>query len=674
MCGISGIIKSNDAFLSPLNGIQSMNNGLYHRGPDDEGLVFFEGKRSKPRIFGGQDTPEDVYHSNLTYTPREPFCGTVPEEAIAVLGHRRLSILDLSPAGHQPMCNEDGTVWLVHNGEIYNFYELREELKFLGHRFVSHTDTEVIIHAYEEWGDACLQKFNGMWAFAIYDTRTHILFGARDRFGVKPLYYYRDKSCFAFASEIKALITLPFIKKEMNPRAVFDYLVLEINEPEEEGFFKHIFELLPAHAFRYSVSDHTLTTWKYYTLPIIDEWEPFHPGQCHQYVTTIKDLIFKAIALRLRSDVPVGSCLSGGIDSSSIVCVINELLQQANIQQIGGRQKVFTASYDMEMVDESQWVKIVVENTKTSWHQTFPTASEFFEHLEDLVYTQEIPFGSTSIYAQYRVMKLAREHGIKVLLDGQGGDEVFTGYDSYYGTFFLEMLKHLALKSFLNELANLHNAPIRKTPIFFSIARLFGVNILPTALVAWQRRKNARKKFLHKYCNRDFWGTYQQGVESEKTRTTMTSLNTMLHIFMTECKLSSLLRYEDRNSMRFSIESRTPFADDIKLIESMFQIPSIYKIHNGWSKYLLRRAMSNIVPEEILARKDKVGFATPEYFWLNALKHRLKPYFQSDLQEYLDVKKLLRDWDIIMENQPQNGTTKMWRFVNFAIWKKVYGV
>ena len=673
MCGITGIFQKTTNPLT-LNDISLMTDAIRHRGPDDEGFVFFQTNQSVPQLFGGKDTPENVYASPLPYTPHVPFIGHLPEGARGVFGHRRLSILDLSPAGHQPMCNEDGTIWIVYNGEIYNFIELQHELKATGHHFTSHTDTEVILHAYEEWGEQCLDHFNGMWAFVLYDRRKNILFGARDRFGVKPLYYCNDPRCFAFASEIKALVTLPFIKKVINPEAVFNYLVLEINEPEEEGFFKRIFELLPSHALRYDLHGHTMKTWRYYTLPIIDTWETFDSQRCERHVTHIKALLLQAITLRLRSDVPVGSCLSGGIDSSSIVCMINSLLQHKTLHQIGERQKVFTASYNMEEIDESKWARLIVENTTTSWHQTYPTSAEFLEDLEDLVYTHDIPVGSTSIYAQYRVMRLAHEHGIKVLLDGQGGDELFTGYSSYYGTFFFEMLKNMAMIPFFRELTHLHNAPVTTKTVLLSLIRLGALRLLPDRVIAFQRQKNARKEQIYNYYAPDFWEASSQKVAGEKIRTTRTSVNSMLHLFMTDCKLSSLLRYEDRNSMRFSIESRTPFADDIHLIEAVFQIPSLYKIHNGWSKYLLRQAMKGIVPSAILSRKDKVGFATPEYFWLTELYQNFEAYLLPDLTEYLNVEALRRDWKNVIASQSAHGVTKVWRVISFMIWKKVYGI
>ena len=384
----------------------NMTNALRHRGPDDEGYLAINTRAKEAYHLTGSD-------SKVNYPRIEEF----NKEVDLFLGHRRLSIIDPSPRGHQPMSNKGETVWIIHNGEIYNYVELREELKHSGYNFHTNTDTEVILAAYEEWGEDCLSKLNGMWAFIIYDKRKNFLFGSRDRTGVKPLYYYLDSNFFAFASEIKSLIKMPYVKTSVNSNAVFDYFAFNWQENEQEGFFKNIIELSQSHGFYYNLSTKTLKKWKYYNLKYSEDWEDFNEKKFNEFTEEIDKLIFNAIALRLRSDVPVGSCLSGGIDSSTIVCIVNKILEKENLTQIGEKQKVFTACYDdAKEIDESRWARIVAERTKTSWHQTFPDPSGFIEDLEDLVYTQDIPFGSTSIYAQYRVMKLAKETNVKVSL------------------------------------------------------------------------------------------------------------------------------------------------------------------------------------------------------------------------------------------------------------------
>lgn len=658
MCGIVGIFNCKRD-VSP-KWVIKMTGTLRHRGPDDEGYLAINTRTKEVCPLTGNDSKVNC--------PRiEAFNGN----ADMFLGHRRLSILDLSSHGHQPMSNKDKTIWIIHNGEVYNYVELREELKNLGHRFHTNTDTEVLLAAYEEWGKNCLNRLNGMWAFVIYDKNENILFGSRDISGVKPLYYYIDSDFFAFASEIKSLITIPIINTLVNSNAVFDYFAFNWQENEEEGFFKNIIELQPSYGFHYYLSTKTLKKWRYHSLRYYEGWEKFNVDKSAEFATRNAELIFNAVASRLRSDVPVGTCLSGGLDSSIVVCIINKILENESVAQIGERQKVFTACYENNnVIDESKWADIVVERTKTSWHKTFPNSKEFLDDLEDLVYTQDVPFGSTSIYAQYRVMKLANEANVKVLLDGQGADELFAGYQAYYRTFFAEILRNLNINAFIRELRNLDNSPLNLTLLLISLIKLYSVRFFPSPLKRLVFKKN-NKEF--NYLNADFFNAHRERLELLKDKADI-SLNDMLYKHISWQSLKSLLRYEDRNSMRFSIESRTPFADDMGLIEYVFQIPSVYKIHNGWSKYLLRESVKGLIPEEIRLRKDKIGFATPEFQWLNEVKNELKAYITTELDDFINTKELLNDWDILINNQPKIGITNIWRFVNFAVWKKVYGL
>lgn len=628
MCGIAGIVyrDKNPTYEE----IKLITDSIAHRGPDGEGFYFGDN---------------------------------------FALGHRRLAIIDLSEAGKQPMEYKGryGEYIITYNGEIYNYIELREELKRDGYHFNTHTDTEVILAAYDKWGFDCLEKFDGMWAFVVYDKKKNILFGSRDRFGVKPFYYFYNNYKFVFASEIKALIKLNDIKESIrvNQEEIFRYLVLGIENLEEEGFYKDILELFPSYAFLLNLKNFEFKRWQYYILSYNPDTGKFNNKELENYKKNVKKLIFCAVDKRLRSDVLVGSCLSGGLDSSTIVCVINELLKSKNIGSVGDIQKVFTASYEDKVVDESNWAKIVVDHTKAEWFRTFPKEEELLKDLDDLIYTQEIPFGSTSIYAQYRVMKLAKENGVKVLLDGQGGDELFTGYHGYYQTFYLELLKNFRVLDLLKEIKNLNNSPINVRYLISSLLKMFTAKTLPRDLVML-----IYSIFLNrfKYINREFFNENRFIIE-QTIEKLPNSLNQHLYQFITGKNLKTLLKYEDRNSMRFSIESRTPFADDRDLIEYMFKIPSVYKIHNGWSKYILRESMQGILPEQIRLRKDKIGFATPEKKWINSNKDLFISIIKENrhlLDDFLNVELVLQDF--------KNGSVFkegffIWRVINLLLWR-----
>ncbi|HUI93297.1 MAG TPA: asparagine synthase (glutamine-hydrolyzing) [Chitinivibrionales bacterium] len=648
MCGIAGIFNKSSP-VDPSH-IKAMADLLRHRGPDDEGYIGVDLQQKIVHALVGKD-------SAVSGRSIDDFSG----KARLFLGHRRLSIIDVSPAGHQPMSDWGQNVWLVFNGEIYNYIELRAELEKKGHKFHTSSDTEVLIYSYLEWGMDCLAKFNGMWSFVIYDKRKDLLFGSRDRFGVKPMYYYLKNGWFLFASEMKAIVQLPFVEKRINERAAFQYLVHQMNNPDE-CMFGGIEELKPSHAFTFDLASGEFKTWAYYSLETNDKWESFKEKRFEEINERVRGLVFNAVRLRLRSDVAVGSCLSGGMDSSSIVCIVNDYLKKEAIGAVGDRQKVFTACYPGDSIDESKWAQIVVDATKTTWHKTFPDAASLLDDLDDLVYYQDVPFGSTSIYAQYRVMKIAKENGVKVLLDGQGGDELFTGYADYFANFAFDLIKHAEIKRLFLESRNLRYTPINNKVIAF-FAYYF----------IWKSLFAELKHHAMRYLGKDF-------IRSNKCRnpnseqTSFMSLNKMLAHTMNH-HLPELLWYEDRNSMRFSIESRTPFSDDIDLIDYTFSVPSIYKIHDGWNKFLLRKAVAGVVPDAIVRRTDKIGFATPEYNWILEKKDEILSRMKSEgLDYFIDYDSIAKDWDGLVAGQQKTGITTIWRYINFALWKKRFAL
>jgi asparagine synthase (glutamine-hydrolysing) len=506
-----------------------------------------------------------------------------------------------------------------------------------------------------------------MWAFVIYDAKKNILFGARDRFGVKPLYYTQTPGFFAFNSEIKGLLAKPDISRKINYEVSVAYLRNGLESFEGETFFEAISELKPAHYFIYDIDKKELTIKRYYELQFCDIWEQFNEKKCGEYIEGVKTKVLQAVDLRLNADVTVGSCLSGGMDSSAIVCSINKLLKEKSYASIGPKQGVVTACYENSPIDESKWAQCVSDYVSAEWHKVFPKREELLNDLNDLIFSQDVPFGSTSIYAQYRVMKTAREAGITVMLDGQGGDELFTGYTPYYYTFYAE-----AKKNEDTDLLKMEQNYVKNTP--------FGdINI--NKINNNSHIKNVVKKLLpHEV--KDFLRAFLRQPESgyilasgkAYRQYSYSTLNQMLNTLMSYTSLPILLKYEDRNSMRFSIESRTPFADDINLIEYTFLIPGVYKIHNGWSKYLLRESMGNIVPKQIKERTDKIGFSTPEYDWLQSIKPLVFYDDNSDINRILNISQMEKDWEKIFAKQNRTGITNIWRYINFILWSKVYKV
>ncbi|PIE65040.1 MAG: asparagine synthase (glutamine-hydrolyzing) [Desulfobacterales bacterium] len=661
MCGICGlIICENKKFH--FNEILSMASSLRHRGPDDEGYIAISTPSRTVTSLSGND-------SQITLPHIEHF----EQEADVYLAHRRLSILDLSSAGHQPMSYDDENLWVVYNGELYNHEKLRDELRGFGHQFRTRTDTEVLLAAYGQWGEACLDRFDGMWAFVLYDKRRNVLFGSRDRFGVKPLYIFRKNDSFAFASEIKAFYGLSEFKRAVNEDAVFDYLAFGCERWEDGStFFKEVKEIPASGAFRFDLEKRQFHFFSYYTLPYNDgsHWESFDEKKADEHIEKVRDLLFRSVRHHLVSDVPVGSCLSGGIDSSALVGIMAAVLDNEVLEQVGSRPKAFTACYDDPQIDESGWAQSVAEKSGADWYRVYPQKDELIRDLNELVYVQDVPFGSTSIYAQYRVMKLARESGVTVLLDGQGSDELFTGYVPYYPPFFMEMIKHGAWRTIVQEWAGLSNSPAGRKGVVGGCCK----NIINTLLSAGKLRKIILEHYnpLMGYVASSFRARqYERSLERNLiSRPERSSLSRMLYRLMTG-SLQNLLRYEDRNSMRFQIESRTPFADDRQLIEAVFSMPSVYKIHNGRSKWLLREATKPVLPERVYHRTDKIGFETPEYQWLLPHSETFKRIILDYTGDYIDGAKIRRSWDKLLKCQPATGITSLWRLVNMALWLKM---
>lgn len=639
-----------------------MGRILAHRGPNDEGYVAVDSKNGKCTSLTGPESATPGIRLD-----------SFAEKADLFLAHRRLSVIDLSPAGHQPMSSADGKIWIVFNGEIYNYRELRSELRSLGHVFRTETDTEVVVASYVEWGEGCLDRFDGMWAFVLYDSSRTVLFGSRDRFGVKPLYYVFGCERFAFASEIKALLSIPSVNSRARAAAVYDYVAFGVDcWSDGTTFFDSVFELPPAHAFVWKIGDASFKPYRYYTLPFKDAWEPFDHRRAAEHVRQVRECTIEAVRRHLMADVPVGSCLSGGVDSSSIVGVIRFLLEKGSISQVGDRLKTFTACYPGRNIDESSWARLMADHVDASRHTTEPTGEALVRDLEDLVYSQDCPFGSTSIYAQYRVMKCAREAGVTVLLDGQGGDELFTGYAPYYVAFFREMLRHGAWEDLRREWKAFSSAPLRRSSLVKTLLRDALAGKMPVKV------KNALFRMLRPsvgYLNKGFASQHAQGsIERRFPRNETPSLNGMLQRLMCSSSLPALLRYEDRNSMRFSIESRTPFADDRRLVETVFAIPASYKIHEGYSKWLLREAMKDFLPSAIYARTDKVGFATPETAWLVQNQKDLAPYIDALPGDVFDTKRLRVNWSGLAASFSLSSISPLWRYLNLGIWWKKFDI
>ncbi len=615
MCGICGVVALGRP--AEVETVERMSATLAHRGPDGAGSYAGSG---------------------------------------CALGFRRLAIIDLSDAGMQPFASEDGRLQLVHNGEIYNYRELRAELEAKGRRFRSATDTEVVLAAYENWGPRCVERFNGMWAFAIWDERERRLFCARDRFGVKPFYYRVDDGRLVFASEVAAFRADKAVPLEPNRRAVREYLEQAYLDHTEETFLEGVRRLPPAHSL--TLDDHGLHVDRYWRL------EP-HDAPAGDAADAFRELFLDSVRLQLRSDVPLGTALSGGLDSSAIATTVDHLLrtEAENARAVGPRQQTFTAFFDVAGFDERPYARAVVEQTDAEPHWITFDAEDLTANLPAIVQAQGEPFGSTSIAAGWYVMRAAREAGITVMLDGQGGDELLGGYRAHLGFRLADLLAGGHLGELRSEFASFR--PRHGTAaLVTATARPFAPESL-TRLVRGRTRGSSALVHPDLAALEPANGTRGGSPFPDRLRRYQ-------QLVLTRRGMPELLRYEDRNSMAHSIEARVPFLDH-RLVELAVSLPGHELIRGGRTKDVMRRALADLLPQSVRERTDKLGFVTPERLWFRgALGELAADVFASRSfaeRGFVDQPSALRRLERHRRGELDAGM-ELWRALNVELWAR----
>lgn len=655
MCGISTLFEpSAPKWLEPT--LRQMNALLRHRGPDGEGLVFFHSPRPGPLEaipIAATDTPPGTSARSAT-----------PPNATLALGHRRLSILDLSAAGHQPMPDASGKLWLTFNGEIYNYLELRAELVALGHAFHTGTDTEVILAAYREWGEACLSRFNGMFAFVLVDTRRAHVFAARDRFGEKPLYLWRTPTGgLAIASEIKAFTAHPGWRASLNGQSAYCFLNWGVTDHGTDTLFDGVTQLRGGECLSAPLAElPRARQFRWYELSA-----PAFHGDLAAAGERFRDLLDDSIKLRLRADVPVGSCLSGGLDSSAIVCTMHA--QLAGLAD--ARQNTFSAYSDVARFDERRYIEEVVRATQARAHSLIPDPARLFAELDLLTWHQDEPFGSTSIFAQWCVYRAAREADVSVMLDGQGADEALGGYQGFFGPRLSGLIARGQWLTGFRESRALHREGLMRMGLQ---ARMIANDLLPASAANSLRRLIGRAHAAPATLD-------LSRLQADPDRGWLRTFDPKAPVLalcraqLLRLSLPMLLHWADRDSMAHSVEARLPFLDH-RLVEFCLGLPEEHKIADGWTKRVLREGMKGRLPEAVRLRRDKLGFATAEEVWMRT-SHR--EVFRTLLEDAIDAAdgiltpEALRKATRILEGkEPFNFL--VWRMISFGRWIKRFEV
>ncbi len=602
MCGISGAFNPHGLPPEAAGLVAAFGEAMRHRGPDDEGLF---------------------------------------SDAVCALGHRRLAIIDLSRDGRQPFASPDDRYQLVFNGEIYNYIELRAELAAKGRVFRTRTDTEVLLAAILEWGPDSLSRLNGMFAFALYDSVAKSLFLARDRCGVKPLYYAVVAGTFYFASEIKALRRIPGLSRAVDAQALFDYLVFNRTDVCDETFLAAVRRLPKGCRATADADGLRLETW----------WDPRRfldagdDAPLSAVAARVEELFVDAVTLRMRSDVPVGSCLSGGLDSSVMLGVLYERLGAP------AGYPCFTAAFPGHAVDETAYVDALAARFPFSSHRTTPTGEAALAELETFARVCDEPTTGPSFYAQYAVMRLARQTGVTVLLDGQGGDESFAGYQYFHGFNLHGLLARGRYARFGREL--LH-CLLRGQHV--SALQTLAFQVLPDAV----RRAALRRARPH--VSREFFRAHVDASRIMNEFFAVRSVGESLAAHF-RFKLEHLLRTEDRNSMAFSLEARVPYLD-YRLVEYLLGVPDALKIGDGETKRLQKLALGRYTVPAILGRKDKLGFTTPSRSWLDA------PAWQRLAASSLAEVAAAFPGVFRADAPPPADAEERWKIIQLALWRR----
>jgi asparagine synthase (glutamine-hydrolysing) len=613
MCGIAGFVGREPGAAPDL---LALGDELRHRGPDDTG----------------------EYQS--------------PDRRVR-LAHWRLSIIDLSSAGHQPMTNADSTLWITYNGEIYNYVELDAELKGKGYVYRSHSDTETIVHAYEEWGQDCVGRLNGMFAFALWDARRGELFCARDRFGEKPFYYVDGPAGLAFASEIKLLLRLTGGVRGSNRKALARFLAGGLADVGDETFFEGIHALPAGHVL--VVRDGQLSRRRYWQMPaaVVD-------GRSDEsWIEEFRSVLTDAVRLRLRSDVPLGTCLSGGVDSSSVIHLMSGLQD--------GPVSSFSVLYDEPGFQESTFVRAITSSLDITPHEVRPTGEDLYETLPRIIWHNDEPSGSPGQYSQWHVMRLAAQEGVKVLLNGQGADELLAGYVRYFPSYVRELVRGGRWPAAGREVAAHARLQARSVG---SVVKSVAYPLLPRAMRGLYRQAFS----AHARGGADFLSP-EARADLPAMPEHFDTLADHLAWDLTVLSLPALVHSEDRCSMAFSREIRLPFLDH-RLVELVTSMPPEMKIRGGTTKYVLRSAMGREgLAAAVLARHDKKGYPTPAGRWFRtfARDKTWEILTSASFRErgLLDQARVERAFKAHCDGT-EDSTTLLWRWVGTELWFRCF--
>lgn len=606
MCGIVGFTGTPDKFK-----LKQMTDSIAHRGPDGES--FYESDNVQ-------------------------------------LGMRRLSIIDLVTPNIYPVTNEEKTLFCEFNGEIYNYKDLRQELISQGHKFHTESDSETIVHGYEQWGEDVVKHLRGMFTFALYDTDKKQLMVARDRLGIKPMYYAEFDGRVIFASEIKAILAAWPIDRRPDDASVWRFLATRVHDDNKFTFFANVKRILPGHYML--IDEHGNYRFQQYWQPEVNP--QFHSDKPDNYYSDLlREKILESMKLHLITDVPLGITLSGGLDSSAVASMARKLIDEGtDLHTEQNKLMTFSALHPGETIDESKYINEVIKFTNAEAHSVVPDVDSFWGEIDNWVYFQEEPTISTAPYAYFSVMREAHKY-VKVLLSGQGGDELLAGYIPYFMSYVQSAQDAGRIWDIARETIQGFDlyAPFFKQKLESLLGKKTELNIRDLLKVDTGANDEIASRVQHAHAK---------------------NLNERLLFDITKGSVPNLLRYEDKNSMAHSIESRVPFLDH-ELVEMVLNMPIDQKIKHGWNRYVYRNAMKGLMPELNRKRRSKIGFVNSEWEWLKAKHNEIREIFASERffsRKYWDGAKVLNEFNLWVAGARHGDGLMFWRILSTELWMR----
>lgn len=582
------------------------------------------------------------------------------------------------PEKSQLLASEDNSLIIVYDGHIYNSCEIRKELERTGYRFHTYTDTEVILQSYKQWGENCLNRFNGMWALAIWDTQSGRLFCARDRFGLKPFYYYFNRKVFVFASEIKAILDYPLYHKQVNEEAIYSYLMWGMFD-NEDTFFKDIKELGPSHFLLLDI-EQGLRSKDWWKFDFNCSTTKLSEADTDYSIEHFRSLLEDAVKLRIEPEEPVGITLSGGLDSSVIAALASRFIHDSSKNcndYIGAKLKALSSRYDDKTADEGVFIEIAAQGMELERIDVFSNGYDLWEEFPKFMWHYDEPCAPGSIYPRWNLMKKAKELGLKVILDGDGADVLMAGHYRYHGNFIVELACKCETAKLLSEVIKASSI-IGLRQLGLSVGQvLVGMLYSKFSLYLPLMLRNFRLRLRHRITDKILVPSfdkkfYKYGLERINEEYNGHSKCLQQRLYRDLLTLSPYIRYSERGSAAFSIETRSPFLD-YRLVEYAFTLPANLKINNGWTKWILRESMLGILPEQIRLRKEKLGFPSPLRTWLLLNKENINKLFGTGnvlSSQYIKVKDVKDNFDELISYE--YSARELWRYINLELWLQIF--